>query len=62
MGYLVKSYQDTRQEEYRFQDDVGVAVWILLGRRPKYARVPFSASQTVQRDSSVRNLDWFLNR
>jgi len=41
MGYLVKSYQDTRQEEYRLHDDVGAAVWILLCRRPKYATAPY---------------------
>jgi hypothetical protein len=42
MGYLVKFYQDTRQEEYRLHDDVGAAVWILLWRGPKYATVILS--------------------
>jgi len=53
MGYSVKSYQDTRQEEYRLHDDVGAAVWIHLRRRPKYATVLLAVTQPVQGDCCV---------
>jgi hypothetical protein len=29
-GYLVQSYEDTRQGEYRLYDDAGPAVWVFL--------------------------------